>query len=223
MSRIEQLQEKPWYIQLAIFGGLAVLLYVAFWYFVTRDVRAATDELETQVAGLQQQNARAQVASQRIHEFRAAYERAQNDYNELRALLPEQRELTNVLQNLQMLAQRRMSVDSFMPKEDTQVDSFPAKPIEVGVSGTYNNLGAFFAQIAALPRIVSVSNFTITRRPSNEQSSGATIGATFTLTAYYISPERLTTAPAGGATPAPNAQPNAPATAPASAPAGANN
>lgn len=219
MSRIEQLQEKPWYIQLAIFGGLAVLLYVAFWYFVTRDVRAATGELETQVAELRQQNARAQVASQRINEFRAAYERAQNDYNELRALLPEQRELTNVLQNLQMLAQRRLSVDSFMPKEDTQVDSFPAKPIEVGVSGTYNNLGAFFAQIAALPRIVSVSNFTITRRAPNEQSSGATIGATFTLTAYYISPERLTTAPANGATPAPNARPNAPA----SAPAGANN
>jgi type IV pilus assembly protein PilO len=208
MSRIEQLQEKPWYIQLALFGLVATLLYAAFWYFVTSGVRASTGELEGQVAQLRQQNAIAQAASQRIHEHRAAFERAQNDYNELRALLPEQRELTNVLQNIQQLAQRRLTVESFRPKEDTQQDSFPAKPIEVSVSGTYNNIGAFFAQMAALPRIVSVSNFTITRRPVNDQSSGATVGATFTLSAYYVSPEGLQAASNNGA----SATPGAPAT-----------
>lgn len=218
MSRSEKLQTQPWYIQLALFGLMAGLIYVAFWYFVTRDMRAATEEVNVQVATLRQENERARVASQRINEFRAAYERAQNDYNELRALLPEQRELTNVLQNLQSLASHRLSVRRFTPKEDTQQESFSAKPIEVEVSGTYNNLGAFFAQMAALQRIVSISDFTVTRQAATTQDPRNNISSQFLLTAYYISAERLQSSPPGtpGNAPATTASP---ATPPATAPA----
>ncbi len=174
----------------------------------------------SQVAALQQQNAQAQVASQRIHEVRAAYDRAQIDYNELRALLPEQRELTNVLQNIQAVASNRLTLRRFSPKEDTQQESFSAKPIEVEISGTYNNIGAFFAQMAALQRIVSITDFTVTRQTA--QDSRNNIGAQFLLTAYYVSAERLQNAAPGapGSAPATMTTPVASsATAPATAPA----
>lgn len=217
MSRIEKLQTQPWYIQFVLFGLMACLIYVAFWYFVTRDMRAATEEVNVQVAALQQQNESARVASQRINEFRAAYERAQSDYSELRALLPEQRELTNVLQHLQSLASNRLSVRRFSPKEDTQQESFSAKPIEIEVSGTYNNLGAFFAQMAALQRIVSISDFTVTRAAATTQDPRNNISAQFLLTAYYVSAERLQSAPPGtpGSAPATASPATPPATAPA--------
>ncbi|HZI19252.1 MAG TPA: type 4a pilus biogenesis protein PilO [Pyrinomonadaceae bacterium] len=212
MSKLEVLEEKAWYIQLAAFGGVALLLYLGFWYFVTSGTRAATAEVEAQVAQLQRDNAGAQIAAQRLSEFKANYARAQADYDDLKALLPEQRELTMVLQNVQERARGRLVLRRFTPKDDTQQDFYSGKPVEVEVTGTYNEVGQFFAQMAAYQRIVSITDFKVTRLQEDkgsDRADGKTVGAQFLLTAYYVSPENLKPA-AVPAAPAP-AQPGAPA------------
>ncbi|MDT5158989.1 MAG: type pilus assembly protein PilO [Acidobacteriota bacterium] len=196
MLKLEALQEKPWYINLAVFSGVALLLYGAFWYFVTSGTRAETKEIEAQVEQLQRANAGAQIASQRLSEFKANYERAQADYEDLKALLPEQRELTTVLQNVQDRARDRLTLLRFTPKEEVQQDLYTGKPVEVEVSGAYNNLGQFFAQMASYQRIVSITDFKVTKmKDAKLQSQDAkqmtTINAQFLLTAYYVSPEKL--------------------------------
>ncbi len=215
MSRLEALQEKPWYLQLAMFGGVAILLYVAFWYFVTSGTRTETAEIETKVESLQQANAKAQIAAQRLNEFKALYQSTQANYEDLKALLPEQRELTMVLQGIQDRARGRLSMRSFKPKEDVQQDFYSGKPVEVEVSGTYNNVGQFFAQMASYQRIVSITDFKIMRLKGNrlkDVTEGRTVDAQFLLTAYYVSPEKLqTAAPAANAQPANAAAPAAPA------------
>ena len=204
MIKPKDLQSKPWYYQLAIFSVGVLFMCAAFWYFVTSNTRAETTGLNEQITKLQQDNARAQIASQRINEFRAAYARSQAEYEDLKALLPEQRELTSVLQGLQDRAQGRLSVRRFTPKEDVQQEFYFGKPIEVEVSGSYNNIGAFFAQMAALQRIVSISDFQI--RQATQQRVGQTIDAQFLLTAYYVPTANLQSA-------APNAKPATPAPA----------
>jgi type IV pilus assembly protein PilO len=204
MLKLDALQQKPWYIQFAAFGFAALLVYGCFWYFVTSGTREETKTLQAQVDKLQQENARAQIASQRLNDFKATYARAQADYEDLKALLPEQRELTTVLQSLQDRARGRLSVTRFTPKDDVQQDFYAGKPVEIEVSSSYNNLGAFFAQIAAYQRIVSISDFKLSRM--KEQSTGGrTVDAQFLLTAYYASSEKLQN----------TAKPAAPATVPA--------
>ena len=151
MIKFEALQEKPWYLQLALFGGLALVLYAGFWYFITKGTRDETAELQAKVEQLQGENANAQIASQRLSEFKVAYERVQADYDDLKALLPEQRELTMVLQNLQDRARGHLTLMSFTPKEDQQQDFYTGKPIDVEVTGTYNKVGAFFARSQSVP------------------------------------------------------------------------
>ena len=197
MSRLESLQEKPWYLQLAVFGGVGLLLYGCFWYFVTSGKRAEIAQMQERIATLQQSNAKAQIASQRLNEFKVAYTRAQADYDDLKALLPEQRELTMVLQSVQDRARGRLVVRRFTPKEDVQQDFYSGKPIEIEVSGTYNNLGAFFAQMAGYQRIVSISDFKVVKlkeesnAAASEDNKNKTIDAQFVMTAYYVSPEKL--------------------------------
>ena len=190
MLKLDALQQKPWYFQFAIFGFAALLVYGGFWYFVTSGTREETATRQAQVDKLQQENARAQIASQRLNDFKAAYARAQSDYEDLKALLPEQRELTTVLQGLQDRARGRLSVTRFSPKEDVQQDFYAGKPVEVEVSSSYNNLGAFFAQIAAYQRIVSISDFKVSRM-KEQNAGGRTVDAQFLLTAYYASSETL--------------------------------
>ena len=97
-----------------------------------------------EVAALQAKNEAARVATQRINEFRALYASKAVEYEELKVLLPEQREITNVLQGLQDNARdSRMTVMRFSPRDDTQQDVIMAKPVEIEVDSNFNNLRAF--------------------------------------------------------------------------------
>jgi type IV pilus assembly protein PilO len=218
MLKLDALQEKPWYMHLAVFGGVALVLYGAFYYFVTSGTRAETAEVTAQYEQLQRANAGAQIASQRLNEFKATYARAQADYDDLKALLPEQRELTMILANVQDRARGRLTLRKFTPKDEVQQDFYTGKPVAVEVSGSYNNLGQFFAQMASYQRIVSITDFKVTKLRENKdaQPDAQTLSAEFLLTAYYVSPEKLQpAAPAPAAPPAaaPQAAPAQPAPA----------
>lgn len=187
---IGRLQALPWYLRLTIFVAVAGVLYAGFWYFVTRGTRLETDEFNQEIAQLLPRNAQAQIASQRLNEFRAIYKARQEEYEELKALLPEQRELTMVLQGIQDRARTNgLTLSKFVPRDDIQQDNYSGKKIEVTVSSTFGSLRAFFEQLAQYQRIVSVTNFQLTQLEN--QSPTKTVDAKFDLTAYYVSAERL--------------------------------
>jgi type IV pilus assembly protein PilO len=210
--KIGNVNNLPWYARLGLFGVLAVLVYGAFWYFVTSGTRKETKALQDQIATLQKANMEMQVASQRLIGFRATYKNKQEELEELKALLPEQRELTNVLQGIQDHAKATgLSVRHFTPKDDVQQDFYSGKKIDVAVQSSFSSLRAFFDQMAHYQRIVSITNFEI--KQLENQGAKKTIEARFDLTAYYVSAENLQKAAAKpGASPA--ASPAAAGTAP---------
>lgn len=179
-----------------MFGAVAAFMYAGFWYFVTRGTRAETKELNEKIAELLPKNAQAQIASQRLNEFKVAYQNRQEEYDELKALLPEQRELTMVLQGVQDRARNsKLSLVKFTPKEDVQQEFYSGKKIEVGVTSSFAGLRSFFDQMARYQRIVSITNFEIKQR--DKQAPGKTVEARFDLTAYYVSAEKLQKQAAG--------------------------
>ncbi|MFN2577580.1 MAG: type 4a pilus biogenesis protein PilO [Pyrinomonadaceae bacterium] len=210
--KLGNINNLPWYARLGIFGGLAILVYVAFWYFVTRSTRKDTKGLQDQIAVLQKANAEAQIASQRLNEFRTTYKNKQEELEELKALLPEQRELTNVLQGIQDRARTTgLSLRHFTPKDDVQQDFYSGKKIDVAVQSSFGSLRAFFDQMAHYQRIVSITNFEI--KQLDNQAPSKTVEARFDLTAYYVSAEKLqqkaAAQPAAGAPAQPASNPAA--------------
>lgn len=214
---MEKLKSLAWYYQLAILVAVGSLMYAGIWYFYTSGTRAEIQGLNDQIAQLQAKNQAAQVATQRISEFRSLYASKQSEYDELKVLLPEERELTNVLQGLQETARgSRLIVSRFSPRDDSQQDFIMAKPIEIEVDSNFNNLRDFFDKMAKLQRIVSITDFNL--KQLDKQSSDRTLHAQFLLTTYYASPENLTaTPPTPGqpGAPAPNGAPPAGQPAPA--------
>src|SRR5438105_11007730 len=186
--KIGNINNLPWYARLGIFGGLAILVYVAFWYFVTRSTRKDTKGLQDQIAVLQKANAEAQIASQRLNEFRTTYKNKQEELEELKALLPDQRELTKVLEGIQDRARSTgLSVRKFTPKDEIQQDFYSGKKIEVAVQSSFAGLRAFFDQMAHYQRIVSITNFEI--KQLDKQIPFKTVEARYDLTAYYANAE----------------------------------
>lgn len=187
---LEKFKSLSWYLQLLLLVVVAGLLFFGERYFVTDATRAETEQINEQVAQLQAKNQAAQIATQRINEFRSLYASKMQEYDELKVLLPEQREITNVLQGLQDTAgESRLTVMRFAPRDDSSQDGIMAKPVEVEVDSNFNSLRAFFDQMAKLPRIVSVTDFKLNQL--DKQSTDKTLHAQFLLTAYYASPEDL--------------------------------
>ena len=191
---IGNIQTLPWYFRVAMFAVVALFVYAGFWYFVTRGTRAETKELNDKIAELLLKNAQAQIASQRLNEFKVAYQNRQEEYDELKALLPEQRELTMVLQGVQERARSsKLSLRKFIPRDDVQQDLYSGKKIDVSVMSSFASLRAFFDQMAQYQRIVSITNFEI--KQMDKQAPGRTVEARFDLTAYYVSAEKLQNQP----------------------------
>jgi len=187
---LEKIKNLKWHFQLLMLLVVAGLLYGTVYYFVTGPTREEVAALSEQVAQLQAKNEAARLATQRINEFRALYASKSAEYEELKVLLPEQREITNVLQGLQDNAKdAHLVVMRFSPREDTTQNSIQAKPVEVEVDANFNNLRAFYEKMAQLPRIVSISDFKINQL--EKQKADKTLHAQFLLTAYYADPEAL--------------------------------
>ena len=207
-----KLPTLPWYLRLIMFMMVGGAMYAGFWYFVTSGTRNSTKEMTTEIASLRQKNAQAAIVQQNLNNFKAAYKAREEEYAELKALLPEQRELTMVLQGIQDRAKGTgLVLTRFNPKEDMQQENYSGKKIEVNVVSGFSNLRAFFEQLAHYQRIVSITNFEL--KQLDKQTPNKTVDARFDLTAYYVSSERLQTQatnnankPAsGGTTPAPAA------------------
>lgn len=210
---MEKIKSLAWYWQLVILLVVAGLVYGSVYYFYTSGIRTETAGIVEQADSLRAKNTQAQIATQRINEFRSLFAAKTEEYDELKVLLPEQREITNILQGLNDTAQgSRLILRRFSPKDDVLKDSIMEKPVEVEVDSNFVNLKDFFEKMGKLQRIVSISDFSINQL--DDQSSDRTIHSQFLLSAYYAAPE--------GATPPPGkpGQPTPPgATPPAANPA----
>lgn len=208
--KLGKLPTLPWYLRLVAFLFLGGLMYGAFYYFVTSGTRAETKTMTVEIERLRPLNAQAQIVSQNLNNFKAAYKAREEEFAELKALLPEQRELTMVLQGIQDRAKSNgLVLSRFNPKEDIQQDNYSGKKIEVSVVSGFAGLRAFFEQLAHYQRIVSITNFEL--KQLEKQSLNKTVDARFDLTAFYVASENLQTqaqpvnakGAAGGAAPAP--------------------
>jgi len=192
--KLGKLPNLPWYLRLFLFVAVAGVIYAGFWYFITRSVRTETAGMQGEIASLKPRNAQAQVVSQRLNDFKAAYKAREEEYAELKALLPEQKEITMVLQGLQdRVKGNNLTLMRFLPKEEVLQDNYNGKKIEVIVTSSFANLRSFFEQLAHYQRIVSVTNFEL--KQLEKQSSEMTLDARFDLIAYYVSAERLQKVP----------------------------
>ena len=210
--KVGKLPSFPWYLRLVAFLAIGGVMYAGFWYFVTSGTRKATKEMQAEIADLKPRNAQSAIVQQNLNNFKALYKAREEEYAELKALLPEQKELTMVLQGIQDRAKNSgLVLMRFNPKEDTQQDNYSGNKIDVNVISGFTSLRTFFDQLAHYQRIVSITNFEL--KQMEKQSLTKTVEARFDLTAYYVSSERLQSqvpAPnnkpaAGGAVPAPAA------------------
>jgi type IV pilus assembly protein PilO len=79
--------------------------------------------------------------------------------------LPNKSEMADLLSDInQAGVGRGLQFDLFKPGQEVVRDYYAEQPIDIKVSGKYNDVGAFAADMANLPRIVTLNNMTLTAK-----------------------------------------------------------
>lgn len=102
--------------------------------------------------------------------------------------LPEKTEVPGLIEDIshQGLASGLMfRTIRLLPEK--RIDFYLELPIEISVEGTYHELGEFVSNIAALPRIVTLHDFTI--QPANKEDSGDKLIMNITAKTYRYTQE----------------------------------
>ena len=200
------LSKMPWYGQVVAFVVLGLGAAGAFWNFYAVEAQAAIDGQRTQLAALHGEIERGRVAERRLPEFRRELTSLEAQMTRLRAVLPEERDVADLLRRVQgMATQSRLTILGFTPQAVNKKTMYVEWPIGLKLEGTYHDLGLFLERVSKFPRIINVGNISVKNK--DKSANGATITAQLTATTFVLVEG---TKPAAGAA-APGAQAAAPA------------
>ena len=197
------LSKLPWYGQVGMFVGLALAAAGVFWNFYAVPTRAAIDGRQTELLRIRAEVDKGLATARRLPQFREDVAKLQGDLERLRAVLPEEKDVADLLRRIQgMATQSNLTIRGFTPQPVATKQMHAEWPIGLQLEGSYHDLGGFLERVSKFPRIINVNGIKIKAR--DDQSSGATVSAECTATTFVMIDATRPAAPAGApATPPP--------------------
>ncbi|HZM93786.1 MAG TPA: type 4a pilus biogenesis protein PilO [Vicinamibacterales bacterium] len=181
------LSKLPWYSQVGVFVALSLAAVGAFWNWVARDAMDAIETRRGELAKINQTIDRGLATAKRLPEFRREVEQLEAQLDRLRAVLPEEQDVADLLRRVQAMAtQSRLTIRGFTPRPVTRRQMHAEWPIGLELEGTYHDLGAFLERVSKFNRIINVGNIKIKAQDEKSASAGATITAECTATTFVL-------------------------------------
>jgi type IV pilus assembly protein PilO len=199
------LTKLPWYGQVGAFAVLSIAAGGVFWNFYVRPAQASINTRQAQLATIRADINRGLTTARRLPEFRRQVEDLQAQLDRLRPVLPEEKDVADLLRRIQgMATQSNLQIRGFKPQPVATRQMYAEWPIGLELDGTYHNLGSFLERVSKFPRIINVTGIHI--KTKDDAGPNETITAQCTATTFVlVEPSKVVdSAPARGkAAPAP--------------------
>lgn len=191
------LSKLPWYAQIGAFVVVSGLAVFGFWKFYVSDLQADIDARQARLNALKADIAKGVATARRLPQFQSEVAELERRLENLRAVLPEQKDVADILRRVQGLAtQSSLNIQRFTPQEPKQEAMYAALPFKLRAEGTYHNLGLFFDRLSKFPRIINVGEITI--KPRQVQDATASIEAECVATTFVLQESKAPTGGKGG-------------------------
>ncbi len=192
------LNKLPWYGQVGLFVALSLAGVGIFYQFYVVPARADMAVREQTLSGLRADITKSMLIATQLGAFRAQVTDLETKLEGLRAVLPEQKDVADLLRRIQTLAaQSSLAIRGFKPSPSVTKQLHAEWPITLQLDGTYHNLGMFLDRISKLSRIINVSGISI--RVKDKPEPNSTITAECVATTFVLLEAKPATAPAGAA------------------------
>ena len=185
------LDDKPWWVGLAVGIGMAIAAVVGMHYLLVKDMKGAIAGAETRIAELDQKIEQGRAAERKLPQFREEVKRLELELEKLRRILPSTRNTEEIIKKIKSLVdQGEFGLKSltFPPLGTARgEDPYAEWPISVSVDGRYHNLAILFNRLSNFSRIINVEQINI---QALSQQSEKTIASNFVAKTFvYVEPK----------------------------------
>ncbi len=173
-------QQQQIMVLVVLLAGLG-----AFWWYYVAPIGAEIDTLEARILELAVEVERAEEIERRLPEFKEELDALLARMDELRGVLPDEKETAEIVRRVEQLAvESNLDIQSFTPQGTEPSGFYERWPINIALQGNYNNLGLFFQRVAQFTRIINVDNISI--RGLGGTDPQRSIAATCTATTFVL-------------------------------------
>ena len=142
---------------------VAAAVLGAGYYLFTNDQLQELDRVANEEQQLRQEFIEKQRVAANLESFRAQLKQMEADLAVMLRQLPTGTEMPDLLEDISNTGKRNgLDFELFKPEAEQPRDFYAAKPITIKARGSYHQFGAFVSGVAALSRIVTLENATLT-------------------------------------------------------------
>lgn len=180
-----KLDKLPWYGQVGLFVVLGLALIGGFYWFYAVPAQAEMVTREQKLAALRVDIAKGSATANQLNLFRQQVAELEGRLESLKAVLPEQKDVADLLRRIETLArQSNLAIQGFKPAPSVTKQMHAEWPIALQLDGTYHNLAMFFDRVSKFSRIINVSNITI--RAKEKPQANSTISVECVATTFVL-------------------------------------
>jgi type IV pilus assembly protein PilO len=170
--------------RIVICAATFLLLGGLFYYFIYMPKASRINELKIEFDDLQAKLDKAKAAAKDFDKYQKKYKEAQASYKLALQLLPDKKEIPNLLESVSKSGTRSgLEFLLFMPEKEVSKGFYAEIPVKIEVKGGYHNLAMFFDQVARLSRIVNISDIKI-KSAKGSKEGGSELEASCVATTF---------------------------------------
>jgi type IV pilus assembly protein PilO len=179
------LNKLPWYAQVGLFVTLAIAGVGVFYYFYVMPTQTEMETRQQRLSALRADISKGSTTANQLNQFRQQVADLEARLEGLKAVLPEEKDVADLLRRIQTLAtQSNLTIRGFKPAASVTKQLHAEWPIALQLDGTYHNLAMFFDRVSKFSRIINVSNINIRAKEKPEPNS--TIAAECVATTFVL-------------------------------------
>jgi len=189
-----QMNKLPWWGQLLVFALVGGVIVGGYYYFYEQQARADLDVRTAELAAIRGRIDKGMETARKLPEFRAQVGDLETRLESLKAILPEEKDVAELLRRMQTLAsQSSLTIRHFRPRAIATKELHAEWPIELEVEGAYHNVGEFLDKVSKLPRIINVGQMEIAT--VQQPRPGVTVRVTCTAMTFVLNDQTSTPQP----------------------------
>jgi len=155
-------------VKILMAGILCILIIFAGYYFIIKDMFVTLDSVKAQEPTLKTTYEDKKALAINLDAYKAQMVKARENFEVLKKQLPNESEIPDLLIDMtQVGLSRGLQFEQIKPGNTIAKDFYAEKLVNITANGDYHQIAGFISDIAALPRIINVTDFRLNRNDEN--------------------------------------------------------
>lgn len=179
-------------IKIGIILVISVAVLLAGYWFDTKHQIAALQNVEEKEIELKETFEGKQRRAANLEPLKEQLRQMKQSFGALLRLLPNRTEIEGLLVDISQAGLGAgLEFELFKPEDEKPAEFYAIQPITIRVTGTYHEFGEFISAVAALPRIVTQHDISITPRKDKDKGKTQLVMDMTAKTYRYLEEEEV--------------------------------